>query len=314
MPPKESSAAEFHNHRLLAKVIEDVLRRRSGRITVRELAKIAGFSRFHLTRLFHYAANETLESFLRRVRLERAAYTLIHSDKRIFQVASESGYRSPEAFCRAFQRAFGCLPTQAKDRLDSWELSSPVDLHWLAEWVVDEDSVDLQEQIVMMPPRYSCVRRVVGDYADLATAWGRLQDAVGPDLPESGTFITIYRDNLWSHPVCRTLSADIGWICEPGDQAPRGMRRCILPGSKYATTRFVDRSERTMAWLRMLGRYVDSWPDQPLGICYDQYSGWPLPFDEVKTRLFVSLSGEQRVGGVGQHPGAVGAKDLYIQP
>ena len=81
-------------------------------------------------------AEETLEQFLRRTRLERACYyMLLHSDLRVFQIAADSGYRSPEAFARAFRRAFGCLPTEAKKRLDNWELLSPSDLHWNPDWV-----------------------------------------------------------------------------------------------------------------------------------------------------------------------------------
>ncbi|MBS1717616.1 MAG: AraC family transcriptional regulator [Armatimonadetes bacterium] len=285
MPPKESSAAEYHYHKILATVIEEVLRRKSGRVRVPELAAVAGFSRFHLTRLFNYTAGETLEQFLRRIRLERSAYLLLHTNQRITQIAKESGYRSPEAFSRAFKRTFGCLPTEAKNRLDNWELASASDLHWNADWVLGNRQPDLDIHTVELPTRYAHVWRAVGDYAKLPESWERLKALQGPGMPTTGTFITIYRDNLWTHPVCRTMRADLGWLCDPDDAPPSGMRKTMLPAGRYASTRFVDRSERTEAWSSMWGQYSLSGTDW---ICYDEYSDFPLPFDDVKTRLLVS--------------------------
>ena len=108
-------------------------------------------------------------------------------------------------------------------------------------------------------------------------------------IPANGTFVTVYRDNLWSHPVCRTMRADIGWLCEPGQPVPKGMRKTFLPGGSYATTRFVDRDERTAAWSRMWGKHSQSNSAPSDRICYDEYRGWPLPFENVKTRLHVRL-------------------------
>ncbi|HWD41569.1 MAG TPA: AraC family transcriptional regulator [Fimbriimonas sp.] len=287
MPPRESSAAEYHYHKILANVIEEVLRRKSGRVTVPELASTAGFSRYHLARLFHYMADETLEQFLRRIRLERAAYMLLHTNQRIFQIAMDSGYQSPEAFSRAFRKSYGCLPTKARGTLTTWELPASSDLHWNADWVLDQAPRDFDDQIVQMPLRYAVVVRAIGDYANLADSWSTLQFKLAARIPVNATFITIYRDNLFTHPVCRTLRADLGWLCGREDAGPAGMRKTVIPAGSYAATRFVERSERTDAWSHMWGRYRSAGNET---LCYDEYNRWPLPFDEVKTRLLVSLT------------------------
>jgi AraC family transcriptional regulator len=287
MPPRES-VAEYHNHRILARVIEQVLRCRSGRILVPALAETAGFSRFHLARLFHRTAQETLEEFLRRIRLERAAYVLLHSELRVFQVARDCGYRSPEAFSRAFRRAYGCLPTEARGRLETWELPSVADLHWNADWALDLKPGNYQEAVVHMPTRYACVSRAVGDYAELAAAWRRLETARAGQIPNGTTFVTIYLDNLWTHPVCRTLKAELGWLCSAEFEVPAGMRKTLLPQGQYATTRFIDREERTEAWSYMTGRYLAGRSGHPRPVAYDEYAFLPLPFEAAKTRILVA--------------------------
>ncbi len=254
---------------------------------VPDLATSAGFSRFHLARLFHQTAEETLEQFLRRIRLERAAYMLLNSDLRVFQIARGSGYRSPEAFSRAFRQAYGCLPTEAKQCIDDWEIPSASNLHWNADWVLTSQGNRYDDQVISMPARMACVFRTVGDYALLSESWNQLLESYKAAVPNNAKFVTIYHDNFLSHPVCRTMTADIGWLCPPDVQPPSGMRRKLIPTGSYAATRWVDRAERTDAWSYMLGRYSAA---RSRVICYDEYANVPVPFNEVMTRLLVSTT------------------------
>src|SRR6476646_8814202 len=94
---------ERKHHELLADLIEHVLRTTNGLVRVPDLARETGFSRFHLTRLFKEVTNEPLEGFIRRIRLERAAFMILHSARSIEEIAGECGYYSSEAFSRAFK-------------------------------------------------------------------------------------------------------------------------------------------------------------------------------------------------------------------
>jgi len=287
LPPRESSSAEYYNHKILSSVIDDVLRRQKGGVRVPELAAAAGFSRFHLSRMFHYAVDETLEEFIRRIRLERAAYLLLHSDQMILQIAVESGYKSREAFSRAFKRTFGCVPTEAKHQLSHWEIPSKSDLHWIADWVFQHSDIDLEERQRDLAMRYACVVRTVGDYARLEESWKKLEQRIGSAIPSEGSFITLYRDNFWTHPVCRTLRADIGWLCSADAPVPPGMRKICIPAGRYATTRWVNRDDRTTAWSKMLGQYPQPHGKKADWVLYDEYSARPIPFDSVKTRVYI---------------------------
>ena len=246
-----------------------------------------GFSRFHLARLFHEVTQETLDAFLRRTRLERAAYSLRNGKAPIADVAAECGYGSPEAFARAFRTAFGLLPSAYRRSDLGWQIPSPNDLHWNADYASDAPG-KIATTVRLLPAREVAVWRSVGNYARLADGWIRLEVQFRGRIPQKATFVTLYLDNMWTHPVVETMRADLGWVVGPDDPVPAGMRRRILPAGRYATTcGYVSRRERNDAWSYMSGAW-----DGARRPSYDEYRAWPLPFESVETRIFVRLGDE----------------------
>jgi AraC family transcriptional regulator len=75
------------------------------------LAQRAHLSRFHFDRLVAAALGESPGALRRRLLLERAAHRLTLSDDQVIDVALDAGYGSPEAFTRAFSRAYGASPS-----------------------------------------------------------------------------------------------------------------------------------------------------------------------------------------------------------
>jgi AraC family transcriptional regulator len=75
-----------------------------------ELAKRAYLSRYHFDRLVRAALGESPGAFRRRLLLERAAHRLGGSGS-VLEIALDAGYASPDAFTRAFTRAYGDGPT-----------------------------------------------------------------------------------------------------------------------------------------------------------------------------------------------------------
>jgi AraC family transcriptional regulator len=73
------------------------------------LAERTGYSKYHLCRAFHAATHEPLQTYLRRLRLAKAAADL-KRDVRVIDIALECGYQSQEAFHRAFKKMFGMTP------------------------------------------------------------------------------------------------------------------------------------------------------------------------------------------------------------
>ena len=76
------------------------------------LAKRVGLSPFHFHRKFGAYFGESLHQHIKRLRLERAAFALVHGTAPVRQIARESGYKTVSAFSHAFSGFAGESPTK----------------------------------------------------------------------------------------------------------------------------------------------------------------------------------------------------------
>lgn len=83
------------------------------------LAEVAGFSVPHLHRIFIGSTGESVASYVRRVRLQRAGYKLRCGAVDITEVALAAGYASHAAFSKAFKQQYGLSPTEFR-QLGCW--------------------------------------------------------------------------------------------------------------------------------------------------------------------------------------------------
>ena len=84
-----------------------------------QLADVAGFSVPHFHRIFTAHVGESAISYVRRVRLERAARKLRMGAVDITEVALTAGYDSHAAFSKAFKQQFGLSPSEFR-QLNCW--------------------------------------------------------------------------------------------------------------------------------------------------------------------------------------------------
>ena len=103
--------------------IEDVMRyirKHIGEPLDREtLAAVAGFSVPHFHRVFTSHVGESAISYVRRIRLERAARKLRMGAVDITEVALAAGYDTHAAFSKAFKQQFGLSPSEFR-QLNCW--------------------------------------------------------------------------------------------------------------------------------------------------------------------------------------------------
>ena len=76
-----------------------------------ELANRAYLSRFHFDRLVTAGLGEPPGAFRRRLLLERSAHRLEATSDTVIDIALAAGFGSPEAYARAFGRAYGAPPS-----------------------------------------------------------------------------------------------------------------------------------------------------------------------------------------------------------
>ncbi len=89
------------------------------RISLDELARQAGISRFHFARQFRLSTGESPMTYLRRVRIERSKAILKDRGTTIAEVAATLGFSDQSHFTRIFARLVG-VPPGSFARNDRW--------------------------------------------------------------------------------------------------------------------------------------------------------------------------------------------------
>ena len=109
--PTDAHRREYE--RRVNRVIDHIRANLAKELTLERLADIAAFSPFQFHRIFIAVTGETLNDFVRRVRLERAASALlVRPHMNVIDVALNYGFSSPAAFARAFKTHFGMSASQ----------------------------------------------------------------------------------------------------------------------------------------------------------------------------------------------------------
>ncbi len=85
-------------------------------LSLEDLAREAGFSRFHLVRMYKKAYGETPFRRLTRLRIELARGLLSEGHETVAQIALRCGYDSPTHFAGLFRRSVGVSPTAYRRR------------------------------------------------------------------------------------------------------------------------------------------------------------------------------------------------------
>lgn len=84
-------------------------------ITLDKIAYIAGFSKFHFSRIFKQFTNLSFYDYLSQQRIKKAENLLLNPKLTITEVAMQSGFTSISTFNRVFKTAKECTPTQFKN-------------------------------------------------------------------------------------------------------------------------------------------------------------------------------------------------------
>ena len=84
-------------------------------LTLDEIAAIAGFSKYHFSRLFKQFSNVTFYKYLNQKRISYAEILLADSSNSITEVALRSGFSSLSAFIRMFKLIKQCTPTEFRN-------------------------------------------------------------------------------------------------------------------------------------------------------------------------------------------------------
>lgn len=104
----------------LAPVVDHVRANLRSDLRVEALARVAHFSPYHFHRVFTAVMGETVATFVRRARLERAVQLMRAApDRTLGRIALAAGFGSASDFSRSFRRHYGMPPSR-------WDRRSPL--------------------------------------------------------------------------------------------------------------------------------------------------------------------------------------------
>ncbi|WP_411818598.1 helix-turn-helix domain-containing protein [Hyphococcus sp. DH-69] len=110
MPPAPCTVPLPEDFRL-RRVCQHILEDPSNKLTLDDLAAIAGMGRRTFSRLFKVQTGVGVAAWWRQVRLMEAL-SMLSSGERVTTVALAVGYESPSAFTSVFQKTFGMSPSE----------------------------------------------------------------------------------------------------------------------------------------------------------------------------------------------------------
>jgi len=85
-------------------------------LSLDKLSAVANFSPFHFHRFFLEYTDEPLQSYVRRLRLERAAKDLAFKRSSISLIAENSGFQTVQSFHHAFKKMFNETPSLYREK------------------------------------------------------------------------------------------------------------------------------------------------------------------------------------------------------
>jgi AraC family transcriptional regulator len=93
-------------------------------ISLEDLARVAGVSRFHFARQFRAYTGQSPMGYLLRTRVERAKTLLRDSRARVVDISAELGFADQSHFARTFRRLVG-MPPSAYARVEGRAAAGP---------------------------------------------------------------------------------------------------------------------------------------------------------------------------------------------
>lgn len=262
-----------------------------GDLSVNALSRVANFSAFHFHRQFSAYIGVPVSRYVQLIRLRRAAHQLVAApDTPVLEVAFAAGFDSPEAFSRAFKRAFGMAPSLFA-KAPNWQA-------WSAVFVVPHlsRSISMQIRIVeFVETRVAALEHLgspglLGESVERFRTW-RMHSGQSP-VAQSRTFGIPY-NNPDTTPADAFRFAICGEIAEAVRPNAFGVHERVIPTGRCAVVRHAGSPDYIGETLYPL--YRDWLPssneelrDHPLFFHY--LSVYPeTPLEQWQTDIYVPL-------------------------
>lgn len=306
-PNREYLLAEYKSR--INRVIDYIEANIGSELSLAELAGVAHFSPFHFHRIFGAMVGETLNGFIQRIRLEKAAMKLAANPRKsITEIAFECGFSSSSVFARAFKDSFGMSASEWRRKTGKMESKESQAVSNLGqdfkvessytqdttkqEWRVTMKNTNLKANVEVkdMPEMHVVYVRHIGPYKGgeelFASLFNKLMTWAGPRgllrFPETKV-LTIYHDNPEITDESR-LRTDACITVPPDTKVDGEIGKSILPAGKYAIAHFeISADQYQDAWNTVYGGWLPTSGYQPTDSpVYELYLNQPKDHPEGK--------------------------------
>lgn len=253
---------------------------------VEQLAKIASFSVFHFQRIYRQITGESLYSFIKRLRLEKAVF-LMRSNKRlsISDIALLVGFANQASFAKALKRRYGINASQIRN-LNDFELAKLNDdlrsndnsINGKVFYEKKYYNIPMELSIKLMESTKVIYIRYMGSYkgnSDLfMDLFSKLYAYTSSEnlIQNNSKWFAVYHDfgdltmeDKLRLSVCMSIADDIEGVGEFGSMH--------LEGGKYAVGKFLLKEDEYQgAWNYMFSKWLPESgyiPDDR--ICFEHY-------------------------------------------
>lgn len=203
-------------------------------VALSAVARAAGASMFHLSRLHRAITGETLGRARTRMRIEQAAMALLERPRRaVSQIALETGFRTPSSLNKAFRAALGVSPTEFRTAPAAERRDRLARLAAIAgpapEYALSGPTIQTRGDMRVVYVREH------GTYAQVSgpLAWAALERRVAATALATCPRIAATYDDAASNPG-HALRYDAGVIVGAGVAPPSGMRVATWRGGRFA--------------------------------------------------------------------------------
>ena len=295
-PTTESFYAEA-----MQRVIEHIASHLDEALALETLAAQACLSPFHFHRVFRGMVGETPLELARRLRMERAAWRLLHTGLSVTEIAFDAGYETHEAFSRAFRASYAHSPSRFRRRHARIELAAPCGVHFSSDGHVPpfiprtSGGRTMHVDIENYPELRVGTVRHVGPYMQISEAFGRLGEIAAParlfERP-GAMMVALFHDDPETTPADE-LRSDAAVVVPDDVALPAGLAEQRIPGGPYASTVHVGPYEQLGdVWARFMGEWLPaSGRRLGAGVSYEVYHNTPMdtPRSELRTEIRIPL-------------------------
>lgn len=260
-------------------------------LSLEHLSRVANFSKYHFHRQFSAYTGVGVFRYVQLMRLRRASFRLLSRRRdRILDIALDARFESPEAFARAFKRAFGQTPSAFR-RNPQWH-----DWHSRFAFLNFARSSTMDVKIVDFPETRIAALEHLGPAGHINESvrvfidW-RMQTGLSP-VQTCRTFGIPYSNPDTTPP--EEFRFDVcGEVDSPVPDNPQGVRNKIIPSGRCAVVRHsgsTDRIDETIYplyrdWLPRSGEELRDFP-----LFFHYFSVYPeTPQEEWETDVYLPL-------------------------